>query len=145
MFPAEVALSDPARGVAVLCVARLAGPALAVAARVPAAGESLLVVGWMTPLRSLLALDAMAMGMLSVDRAMAGASASAGPYVALDRPLPLGSFGGAPVIASNGSVAGLVTATYGRDAGSSTVTLMLPLAPLDTLLAGAAARKAPAR
>jgi S1-C subfamily serine protease len=141
VFPAEIALSDPARGLAVLRVARLASPALTVAPRVPVAGESLLMVGWMTPVRSLLALNAMAMGTLSVDRSAAGANASAGPYVALDRTLPLGSFGGAPVIDSSGSVVGLVTATYGRDAGPSAVTLMLPLAALHTLLADAAARK----
>lgn len=145
MFPAEIALSDPANGVAVLRVERLTVPALTASARVATAGESLLVIGWMTPTRSLLALEAMAMGSLSIDRSAAADSAASGPYVALDRPLPLGSFGGAPVIDSTGRVAGLVTATYGRDPGSSAITLMLPLTRMEAILAKAAARKTPAR
>lgn len=145
IFPAEIAISDPARGIAILRVARLASPELPIAARVPAPGESVLVIGWMAPVRSLLALDAMAMGILSVDRSTAGESASPGPYVALDRPLPLGSFGGAPVIDSGGRVVGLVTATYGRDSGPSAVTLMLPLTQLGAILAKATPQATPPR
>ena len=142
---AQIALSDPAQGIAILRVAGLKAPALALSGTTPAAGENLLVIGWMAPARALLPFATMAMGTIRFTPETASDKASVGPYLALDRSLPLGSYGGAPVLDSGGKVAGLVTATYGRDFGSSAVTLMLPLDRLPAMLAKADAANRPPR
>jgi len=135
---ASIERVDQSHGFAILRVVGLSAPALALANRAPQAGESALIVGWMLPDRALLAIDAMTMGTMGFDPQNVGESASPGPYFALSAPLPGGSFGGAPVVDSDGQVIGLVAAIYGRDFASGAITLMLPIAPIAPFLSSPA-------
>lgn len=130
---AAVAGIDEDSGIALLRVAGAVPPALELSTRYPKAGETAMIVGWMLPLKSLLALEGMVTGPVPG----AGNHSSLAPalvdYVAVDIGIPNGGFGGSPVLDRGGKVVGLVSAIFGRDYGPGSLTLMVPgrqIAPL---------------
>lgn len=137
-LPAERLGTDAARGVAVLRVSGLGLPQLSMTLRRPKAGESTLVLGWMIPLGSVMAIDGMVMGdVATVPKA--SIPADGGPdaneaqqlagALALSNALPLGSFGGGPAVDADGRVVGLVTAIFGKGGFSgNSMTLAIPAA-----------------
>ena len=130
---AAVAGVDEETGIALLRVAGALPPALALSARDALAGETAMLVGWMLPLKSVLALEGMVTGAVPGAGAHNAAAPALVDYVALDIAIPNGGFGGAPVVDRSGKVVGLVSAIFGRDYGAGSLTLMIParqIAPL---------------
>ena len=117
---------DEDSGFALLRVGGPQLPSLLLGDRDPRAGETALIVGWMIPLKSVMAVEGMVMG-----RAPGAGQARLAPlladYVAIDAVIPNGGFGGSPVVDRNGAVIGFVSAIFGQGYGPGSVTLIIPV------------------
>lgn len=122
---ATVAGIDEESGIALLRVSGALPPALAFTERALVPGEAAMIVGWMLPAGSVLALEGMVMGEIPAvsDEPTAPPLAD---YVALDAVIPNGGFGGSPVLDREGKVVGFVSAIYGRTYGPGALTLIIP-------------------
>ena len=136
---AAVVAADDRAGIALLRVTGALPPALELAAAAPRAGERTILLGWMIPLKSVLAFETMVTG-AAPGVADKSPEAPAVNYVALDVAIPNGGFGGGPVVGRDGKVVGLVSAIYGNTYGPGALTLIIPaseIAPrLASLVAG---------
>lgn len=140
--PAERVGVDPDGGIAVLRSEGLGLPELPLATRQARTGEATLVVGWMIPLRTILATEGMVTGAVPAGTITSSQAPPSVAYVVLDNLLPNGGFGGSPVVDRSGEVLGLISALYGRDYGRDALTLVIPAADLrprlERLISGAA-------
>ena len=137
---ASVAGVDEEYGIALV---RVAGPlpaALELSAREASAGETAMIVGFMLPARSVLALEGMVTGPIPGPATKSSLAPALVDYVALDIAIPSGSFGGSPVLDRSGKVVGLVSAIYGRGYGAGSLTLMIPGRQIAPLVGELAAR-----
>ena len=135
---AAVAATDDSAGIALLRVAGDMPPALELSANAPRAGEHALLLGWMIPLKSVLAFETMVTGPAS-SAADKTPEAPSVDYVALDVAIPNGGFGGGPVIGRDGKVVGVVSAIYGTSYGPGALTLIIPAAQIAPRLASLSA------
>ncbi len=127
--PAERVGVDHGSGIALLRAPVPALRPLKLASRIPAAGETGLVVGYMLPLKSVLSLEGMVMGTASSE-AFGSEAPLLADYLAFDAALPNGGFGGAPVIDRTGEAIGIVSAIFGHGYGPDAITMILPVAQL---------------
>lgn len=126
---AAVVAADDRAGIALLRVAGSLPPALELSASEPRAGERALLIGWMIPLKSVLAFETMVTGP-APGAADKSPDAPSVDYVALDATIPNGGFGGGPVVDRNGKVVGMVSAIYGVTYGPGALTLIIPAAQI---------------
>ena len=136
---AAVVAADDRAGIALLRVAGGVPPALELSASEPRAGERALLLGWMIPLKSVLAFETMVTGPApgAADKSPEAPSVD---YVALDVAIPNGGFGGGPVVGRDGKVIGVVSAIYGTSYGPGALTLIIPGAQIAPRLASLVAR-----
>jgi S1-C subfamily serine protease len=128
--PARRVAVDQDRGIALLRSEGLALPELRLATRPARTGETTLVVGWMIPLRTILATEGMVTGLAPAGTFKSDQAPKLADYVVIDNSLPNGGFGGSPVVDRSGEVLGLVSAIYGRGYGHDALTMIIPAAAL---------------